>query len=259
MPWLPGRAIKGGMKGGSILKVKGFFYHSLNSRLGFWTFFTILRSKGWFRTGFNLKVYIIRLFLLQHKYFDIFTRKKPISSVSITIPNLLKAVKLKMFLLLTTDINEVENLGARVGAVWELSYGDARIWAPRADPIFHFSLRHRLSFGFDWRSIPFECHLLSQLVHSERTRRPPPWPKPWRPVRPGVRPSWHPIQQGPPGQAAVSAGCSIHQQRWGKRTNSSYIMQPHELRHHHRRSYRPGGCYGSEDRLYPHPAPPAAT
>ena len=39
---------RGGMKGGSILKVKGFFYHSHHSRLGFWTFFTILRSKGWF-------------------------------------------------------------------------------------------------------------------------------------------------------------------------------------------------------------------
>ena len=97
------------MKGGSILKVKGFFYHSLHSRLVFWTFFTILFTQGWFRTGFSLKVYIIRLFLLQHKYFDIFTRKKPISSVSITIPNLLKAVKMKIFLLLTTDINEVEN------------------------------------------------------------------------------------------------------------------------------------------------------
>ena len=97
------------MKGGSILKVQGFFYHSHSSRLGFWTFFTILIAQGWFWTGFSLKVYILRLFLLRHKYFDILTRKKPISSVSITIPNLLKAVKLKMFLLLTTDINEVEN------------------------------------------------------------------------------------------------------------------------------------------------------
>ena len=68
--------IWGGMKGGSILKVQGFFYHSHSSRLGFWTFFTILIAQGWFWTGFSLKVYILRLFLLRHKYFDILTRQK---------------------------------------------------------------------------------------------------------------------------------------------------------------------------------------